>query len=92
MGALVEWLSQYGGWGFSIALGGLVLWLVLNGKLVTVVQLQRERANDKETIRTLKEANASYAASLPKILSSLEVQEHALKSIQEAGKKAGGPQ
>jgi hypothetical protein len=60
---------------------------VLTGKLVTVAQLNRERANDKDTIRILSKSNDTYGQNLPKMATSLEGIEHVMKEIQEAPKQ-----
>jgi hypothetical protein len=90
MDSVIDWLQPYGGWGFAGLIIAFLFYLVLTGKIVTLPMLERERANDKDTISTLKEANRVSLETLPELLRMLHTIEHALKEIQQAGKGQQG--
>lgn len=90
MDSIIEFLQPYGGWGVAGALIVGVFALIVRGDLVTKTMLTEVRSNDRETIETLKEANAIYQDTLPDIRRSMEVQEYVLKEIKDAGDKSGG--
>jgi len=90
VGSIFSLLQPYGGWGVAGALVLGVFALIVRGDLVTKTMLTEVRANDKDTIETLKEGNAAFQQTLPEILKSLQSSEYALKEIQQAGKPQGG--
>lgn len=88
MDALAGLLAHYGGWGFAGAFLVASVAMVMRGDLVTKTMLTEIRANDRDTIETLKEANAVAISTLPEILKSVQGTEYAMREIQRAGKVA----
>lgn len=94
MEAIVQWLSQYGGWGALMILGGLVFWMVLNGKLETSARIERDRETWRglaATVERLADAQEEGGRALRDLQTSVRNLEegqrtelHALESFQRA--------
>lgn len=101
MDALVQWLSDYGGWGFSLIIITGAGWLVVTGRLVPVTQVDREQRGQRDLATAVErmaeslDKNNEAVTGVQTAAHDLEKAQgatlHALEAIQETLEDFRGP-